>query len=158
MCQLLIERCRKLITSDRRTRLRRAAKKLGCESAGDALARLVKRPRMRWDASPVSTARMGAGELERNKGGGLVAAFRTRTLPVAGRSACGISPSIISSSEKEARALERALTDPLRLLWRIANMAASLRVTIFRKTADLMYDAGSMWDHGAFTKIPLAER
>jgi len=55
----LIEACRKLITSDRRIAFEARGKKLG-EARLAALARAREEAAYAWDASPVSTARMGA--------------------------------------------------------------------------------------------------
>ena len=55
----LIEACRKLITSDRRIAFEARGKKLG-EARLAALAKAREEAAYAWDASPVSTARMGA--------------------------------------------------------------------------------------------------
>ncbi len=56
---LLIEACRKLVTSDRRIAFEARGKKLG-EARMAALDRARQEAAYAWDASPVSTARMGA--------------------------------------------------------------------------------------------------
>ena len=56
---LLIEACRKLIPADRKTAFEARGKKLG-DARLAALARAREEAAYAWDASPVSTARMGA--------------------------------------------------------------------------------------------------